>query len=259
MSKEFNQDKIEQYLKKELAGEELAAFESKMNSDADFKKEVEFQSLLFRGANKYGEDEMRASLKNMRAEIMQEEEQSAAPDKNEPAKIVSLDQRKKSRPIFKLAIAAALVLSIGAALYMLTRDTTLTNDQLYATYYQPYNEAINVRNTNAESVVSQASQFYQAKNYKEALPLFLQALTIEPGNAELQLSTGICHLELNQTKEAMELFTKVNNPLFMDQSKWYQAMVGLKLGHKKAKLLLESIKEGEYKYDEAQEILAGWR
>ena len=259
MSKEINQDTIERYLKQQLEGEELSAFKSRMDSDAEFKKEVEFQSLLFRGANKYGEDEMRSSLKNIRAEIMKEEGGSAGTETNESAKVVSLDQRRKPMSIFKWGVAAALVLTVGAALFMLTRDTTLSNDDLYATYYQPYSESINVRNASAETVVSQASQLYQAKNYKEALPLFLQALEIEPGNAELQLSTGICHLELNQLDEAMSLFNNVGNPLFMDQAKWYRAMVGLKIGDKKTKLLLESIKPGEYKYDEAKAILAKWQ
>jgi len=169
MPLEFTQEVIEQYLNKQLKGATLTAFEAKMNSDADFKKEVNTQAFLYQGVNKFGEDEMRAKLKKIRAEVLKED--LVEKGKNLKTKVVPLKQKKKTRPILRWSMAAAIALALGAAIYIVSTHQNVSALDLYASHYQPYSEEINVRNATAENVAIQASQFYKDKKYDEALPL----------------------------------------------------------------------------------------
>ncbi len=251
MPQEFTQEIIDQYLNKKLRGEQLEAFESRLNSDADFKKEIELQAYIHRGANKLGEDEMRSKLKKIRREVLKSDEKRST-----ETKVVPLARKKKIRSILRWSTAAAIALAVGALIYMLTTYQNMSNVDLYASYYQPYAEEITVRDAGAVTQISQAIQLYKDKKYQEALPVFKQLLIAEPDNAELQLVIGICQLELDNFDKASQTFSSVTNPLYKDQAQWYLAMTFLKqsdLGS--ASTILDSIQEGEFKYQEAQEIL----
>ena len=129
MSEEFNQETIDQYLSKSLKGETLAAFESKMNADPIFKKEVETQAFINRGVNKFGEDEMRKKLKKIRAEVLSEkgETNKNKSTENPKGKVVSLSPKKKINPILRWSVAAGVALAIGAAFYLFsTRENLLS-------------------------------------------------------------------------------------------------------------------------------------
>ncbi len=254
MAVEFNQEIIDQYLSKQLKGETLDAFNKKMSQDEVFKKEIETQAFIHRGVNKFGEDEMRAKLKKIRAEVLQDK--SSEQKKESAAKVVSLGQKKKTRPILRWSMAAAIALAIGASVYIVATNQTMSSQDLYANYYQPYAEDISVRNATAEDIANQASQFYKNKNYESALPLFLKILETEPDNAEVQIATGICQLELGRFEKANQTFSAVVNPLFKEQAQWYLGMNFLKRSDmENAKTILEGIKEGDFKYEKAQEIL----
>lgn len=248
MPTEFTQEVIEQYLNKQLSGATLEAFEAKLNSDADFKKEVGTQAFLHRGVNKFGEDEMRAKLKKIRAEVLKPE----APK----TKVVPLVKKNKTRLILRWSMAAAIALAIGASIYLVSTYQNVSSMDLYASYYQPYAEEINVRNADATSLANQASQLYKDKKYELALPLFMDILKTEPDNAEIQIVTGICQLELNRFENANQTFSNVSNPLFKDQARWYLAMNFLKQSDMdNAKTVLESIEQRDYNYAKAQKIL----
>ncbi len=255
MPVEFSQEIIDQYLSKQLKGDQLSAFESKMSSDATFKKEVETQAFIHRGVNKFGEDEMRLKLKKIRAEVLSTD-QKQEENTEAKGKVVPLGKRKKQNPVLRWSMAASIALALGAAVYFFATRQNISGQDLYANYYQPFSEDINVRNVTAEDIANQASQLYQGKKYKEALPLFLQILEAEPNNAEVQLASGICQLETDNLEKAIQTFSAVSNPLFKDQAQWYLAMIFLKQSDMaNAKTVLESIKEGDYNYAKAQEIL----
>lgn len=254
MPEEFTQEIIELYLNKQLDGAALEAFEAKMNDDADFKKEIDTQGLIHRGVNKFGQDEMRAKLKKIRAEI-QKTEGLGAGNEN-AAKVVSLGKKKRSRLLLRWASAAAIALFVGSAVYFVATNSNVSSLDLYAQYYQPFADDIQVRNQDAASLHNSASQLYKAKKYDEALPLFKDILKGEPDNAELQIVIGICQLELEHYEQANQSFSAIQNPLFKDQAYWYLAMNFLKQSDmENAKTILETIQPGEFNYAKAQEIL----
>lgn len=249
MSKKYTPETIELYLKHELQGQELQAFEEYMNSDADFKKEVETQQFLYRGANKVGEDEMRAKLKNIRKAVLDGTQEET------DGKVVSISQKKKINPVFRWSIAAAIIIALGAAMFWLFPQSSTPQD-LFASYYKPYSEEVSVRGVDNASLIGQASLWYQNGDYQKALNVFQKILRTEPENAEIQLVTGICQLELNMMADAIQIFRDVKNPLYQDQAQWYLAMAHLKQGDLgNAKLILQKIKEGDFNYSMAQEIL----
>lgn len=251
MSEEFSQEIIDQYLNKQLRGKALTAFESKMEADPVFRKEIETQAFIHRGANKFGEDEMRAKLKKIRAEVLKKDSGKAKD------KVVPLgSKKKKTRTILRWSMAATIALALGAAVYLVATSRNISATELYASYYEPYAEEINVRNGDATTLANQASQLYKEGKYDAALPEFMKVLEAEPANAEVQLAIGISQLELNRFEKATQTFSAVTNPLYKDQAQWYLAMTFLKqsdLGS--AKTVLGAIEKGDFKYDQAQEIL----
>ncbi len=250
MQNEISQAIIDQYLSKQLKGSALTDFESKMNTDSSFKKEVETQAFLHRGINKFGQDEMKKKLKLIRAEVVGKEKPS------QKAKVVSLGQKKKVRPFLRWSVAATIALVVGASFYYVATRQNVSSLDLYASYYQPYSVENSVRSAPAPSNLTQANQLYKAKKFEAALPLFLQTLEIEPENAEIQLAIGISQLELNRMEQASQTFSSINNPLYKDQAQWYLAMTFLKQSDlANAKTVLESIKEGDFNYAKVQEIL----
>ena len=260
MPKEFTQEMIDQYLSKQLKGEALVAFESKMNTDPVFKKEMETQAFIHRGVNKFGEDEMRSKLKKIRAEVLGKEggkeDGGQKTEDGGKGKVVPLGQKKRTKLILRWSMAATIALAIGASVYLIATRQNVSSLDLYASYYEPFNEEINVRNAAATSIANQASQLYKAKKYEAAIPLFLQILESEPNNAEVQLATGVSQLELGRFEKATQTFSAVSNPLFKDQAQWYLSMTFLKQSDMtNAKTILEAVKKGDFNYTKAQEIL----
>lgn len=253
MPKEITQEIIDQYLNQQLSGDQLDAFEAKLNNDPDFKKEIEMQAFIHRGANKLGQDEMHAKLKKIRAEVLH----TPAKKTEEPkAKVVPLGQKKKIRSLLRWGMAAAIALAIGASIYIIANHQTMSTDDLYANYYQPYTEEITVRGDNTNASVQEVTQLYKDKKYREALPAFLRLLAAEPDNAELQLVVGICQLELDNFDKASQSFSSVTNPLYKDQAQWYLAMTFLKQNDlASAGTILKTIQSGDFNYQKAQEIL----
>lgn len=256
MAQDFNQEHIDLYLNKQLKGQTLSDFESRLSVDAEFKKEVETQAFLNRGINRFGADEMRNKLKKIRAEVLASSTPTEVESEAKTAKVLPLNERKKVRPFLRWSIAASIVLAMGAAFYFFINNNTVAPDKLYAAYYKPYNETITSRGNDTNTLINQASQLYQGKDYEAALPLFMEALQIEPNNAEIQLALGICQLETNQSEKANQTFTSITNPLYKEQAQWYLAMNFLKQSDlESAKTTLSEIQSGDFNYNKAQEIL----
>ena len=252
MSKDITQETIDQYLRKQLSGKALSDFEQKLERDADLKKEVDTQAFLARGASKFGEDEMRAKLKKIRAEVLTT---SADTEQPEEAKVLTMDRSKKSNSFLRWSIAAAVLLALGAVLFF-NMPKSYSSSDLYASYYEPYKEDFSSRGGTNETMISQASQLYAKKDFQRALPLFNGALALEPNNAELKLATGVCYLELGTYDKAIEVFSSIKNQLFVDEAQWYLAMTYLKKDDLiNAKAVLKKIETDNRNYDKAQDLL----
>ena len=79
--------------------------------------------------------------------------------------------------------------------------------------------------------LKQTFKAYNSKNYKIALAGFEKLSTkhIEE-NPEITLAKGICHLELNQYKEAADIFTHLtqSQTTYQNEGNWYLALTALK-------------------------------
>lgn len=66
------------------------------------------------------------------------------------------------------------------------------------------------KNPNDEKIlINIADQYYQAKEYQEAISYFERLATIAPTNTEYLLFNGICYLYLENKEKALEIFEQV--------------------------------------------------
>jgi predicted Zn-dependent protease len=69
---------------------------------------------------------------------------------------------------------------------------------------------------------SEARQHFLEKNYKNALPLYLELLKSFPGEPEFQFSTGVCLVSLNKDlPEAIRLLRAVSVANYSSMSWFY--------------------------------------
>lgn len=139
-------------------------------------------------------------------------------------------------------------------------------DQLYASNFVTYSNDYLIINGSyrgdvaIDSLQAMAITAYEAKDFSTAINLFTRVLTTTD-NPEIRFYMAISQLEVNQTNQALTnlqtLYNQPNEYRYYEQTRWYLALVSLKL-HQKTdakKYLDELVKlEGVY-WDKAKELL----
>ena len=160
-----------------------------------------------------------------------------------------------------LAVAAVIILLVVPAIYHLTSNNS-TSEELFLSYYQPYEEMITTRGYDDSDSLSllliEGMEAYNRKSYEECSQL-LQSYLAHQSDARVSLYLAIAQLELDQAESAEANFKLAKqDPRFSQQAQWYQALSYLKFTDlEKAKDVLEDIvsQEGHYRNDEASKLL----
>jgi len=243
--KEFDHDMINQYLDGEMNAEELNAFETAMQQDADLKNEVE----LLRDVNatlkiKLHPDEnemaLRSSLKEMNAEFFA--------GKTEQAKIIPLTRRR-----WMTAVAAVFVLAL-----LLTVWQPWKKEDLYQQYAAIQMPGTTERGAAADSLLKLAIENFNNKKFAEAIPSFEAALKDSVQNAFVQYYYGIALLQNGDIERSRAQLTSLYNgtSLFKYDAAFYMALSYLKEKNKPAcKDWLNKIPADAGRYSKAEELL----
>jgi tetratricopeptide (TPR) repeat protein len=123
-------------------------------------------------------------------------------------------------------VAASLVAIVATGTYLLMNQRT-GNEKLFARYFKADPGLPTTMSTTDQYEFDRAMVDYKTGKYKEALATWNKLLVVKPGNDTLGYFTGITHLALNNTTEAVSALTGViNQPqsTFRPDAYWYLAL-----------------------------------
>ena len=155
-----------------------------------------------------------------------------------------------------LAIAAGLAILVLAGLSFWLNQADPNPEDLYAAYITPYEMSLINRTASSEQ---QAALAYSAADYKAAAGLYAELVGKDSTDVQSVFFAGISALLAHDSYKAVLWLNDLSRRpehLFSEQSRWYLALAYLKLNQpEKAKSTLLDLKEGAYKYEEAQALL----
>jgi tetratricopeptide (TPR) repeat protein len=171
------------------------------------------------------------------------------------------EQKEETTPIRKLpfyrrplAIAAsiALIVSIGALIWLNRSSGTMSNDELFAAYYEPHSFADGVRgNEDTPNNYDKAIAALRQKDNDSAIRLLQSHLTEQPSDVKAAYALAIAFMEADppQYGQAAGYFQFViddGKSLMVDKSNWYLALIYIKQGNMAAaKTQLEALTNSE--------------
>jgi hypothetical protein len=249
--KEFDHDIITRYLDGEMNAEEMKAFETKMQEDADLQNEVELtrdvqatlKTKLHPGENEVA---LRSSLNKMNTEFFN--------NKTAQAKIIPLSTRR-----WMTAVAAVFIMAI-----VLTVWQPWKKEDLYRQYASIQMPGIAQRGAATDSLLKQAVENFNNKKFAEAIPAFetvLKDSAQHPAGAQnsfVQYYYAIALLQHGDIERSRAQLTELYNgtSLFKYDAAFYMALSYLKEKNKPVcKDWLNKIPADAGPYSKAQELL----
>jgi tetratricopeptide (TPR) repeat protein len=156
----------------------------------------------------------------------------------------------------KIFIAAGLALVIGVSIVLNSKYSGNINDKLFASYYHPYNINFNSRVYYTKSDMNEAFSLYNTGNYQGVITKLQAVIKTDTSNANAYLLLGISHMEKQNYKEAIKVFTHIGENNFNESTEWYLALCYLKTKQtNKAVPLFNSLANKYYYQSKAEEIL----
>jgi len=225
--KENKYDQIEKYLAKEMKGDELFDFEQELKKNTKLEKEVALHNEIAQAITEKDVIEFRnlvqSTLKNKTSNTK---------------KVFSIKWRYIS-----IAATILIILVIGMVVMYPNLFQKKPAEQLYITYYEPYQDLITGRSNEInDKNTGLALMYYNRQEYHKVIE---QLNNVDISNKPLlQLYAGISYLTINDVKKAHITFENISkgNNLFQIEALWYNALTYLKEGDiKKSKLMLKEI------------------
>lgn len=231
----FTDEQIEEYLLGYLDQKDKALFEKALESDEALSLRLKEQQKFILGIEKHIDDVFLDELKVLHQKNFASE---AAP-------IVEMTTpqdtaRRRWLPI--LAAAATIALLIFAGIKF--GSFSATSESLFADNFRAYELNLSGRDE-ADQMMVQVEELYEAKKYQEALPLFETLIKENENSSMLYLGSGITKLSLDQTEAALADFDRIlqsDDLLFKDHAIWYTALTYLKMDDQvQAKAFLQQL------------------
>ncbi|MDX9883983.1 MAG: hypothetical protein RBS73_18130 [Prolixibacteraceae bacterium] len=235
---------IERYLHDELEQEELSVFEEELTENPLLAAEVAMYKEVDIALEEKEIISLRSALEAIGKETRKNNQQAIRMPKSRVA-------------VASIAASLILLLSIGG---LLTKQTISEND-LYTEYYQPYQGAGIVRSGNAtmDQALTVALQKYNAREYESALKLFQEVIANDEGNPVGHFFSGVSYQETGRFSKAIEeykIVVKDRDNLFVDQAEWYIGLCYLQSqDRKKAYRQLDKIAKSNSYYSRKAEAI----
>ncbi len=224
-------DLIEKYLDGNLSSSEEDSFQKKYESSSDFREEADLQKSLVGQIKKLRESDLK---RDMGAHL---------------SKLRAQESKESHRTGKTWLYAAASVLILISSFFIWNLNQQPSRD--YIDYFQPYPDVITVRNT--EDSLSQTFSNYSSGEFEEAIAKF----SIMPPSDTINFYIAQCHISIAQYDSAIAyLETIPDHSIFLEQKRWYLGLCYLLTNDlENAELLLNEIKQGEFKYNAKQELI----
>ncbi|MCV9928065.1 tetratricopeptide repeat protein [Flavobacterium sp. LS1R49] len=230
---------FDQYLQNEMTVGERKKFEKQLAEDSEFASAFEtFKTVNLQLETKFGyEEEREAFRKNLKRVS------DTHFSKERKTKVVSLKA-------WYYAVAASVAILIGLFFF------NYEGNPVFEDFNNP--EQAQFTERGEESVtLKQAEIAFNAKKYKEAIPLFEEILKVNK-TPEIQYFYGVALLEESQFNKAEAIFNELKSgtPVYKDKALWNLALIKLKQkDYKSCKEILQTISQDYENYDDVQELL----
>lgn len=216
-----NQELIDAYLLGKLDTDELAEFNSRMDSSAAFRLMVEEQQAVMQGIE---EQNLQNSLDGYHAEI-----------KEEP--------QKKWLSREWLALAASLVILIGVSTWAILNNSN-SPEKVFSSNFKPDPGLPTTMGTSSDYDFYHGMVNYKSKEYAEAIHRWESLYAANPDNDTVVYFLGVANLANGNARQAekyLQLAKKESKSVFSEEIRFYLALALLK-GNKieEAKTVLEN-------------------
>jgi hypothetical protein len=221
--------------------------------DMYIEGEISADEVLFTDGTQPNMSELDAAIKNYKDVIIHIE---AVGLKNELEKMHRGTFPIKSKQIWlPILAAAAIIITIVAFTFLFVRSNQAPQFEDYFTHF----DQLIISRGNTERVYENAIQAYSSKNYLDALDWF-KKIPEDSMTTELKFYAGVSALGSEHLKEAANYFESIGigaENKFNEQTRWYLALCYWQNKEEtKAVLLLETISKNDFKYKDAQKLIA---
>jgi len=218
-------EQITRYLAGDLNSGELKAFEERLQSDPDFAETVK----LFRSVEK--EMQVTPDELEIREKLKPLSQQYFGIRNDTP--VMTMPRKRVNWWLYGSAAAACLLVLLWLRPW---QQKTYTSNELYAQYAQSEPLPVMVRGANQDSLQIRAAELFNRKDYAAALPLLSILVQNNPGEAQLQLSLGICFAETGVYDTAVTRFDSLASgpSIYKYDALFWKALVYLKQDNKDA-------------------------
>jgi hypothetical protein len=230
-----NEELLNKYFEQQLSEEEKAVFESLLQNDSEFVREVAYQ-------------------KNVKKAITLNERETL----KQTLQSFENNKKENNNPQFWYIAGVFLLFFGGLAWFQFTKDSP---EQLYQEYYQSYPNVVapTIRGDSERNLKTDAFYEYDSGNYEKSFELFSKIYAEEAVDYAL-FYQALSLMELKRYSEAIASFDEfktTDNNAFSPFVKWYKALSYLQLNEKeKAVQLLKELAEKENpQQSKAKELL----
>ncbi|MGE5393212.1 MAG: tetratricopeptide repeat protein [Candidatus Saccharibacteria bacterium] len=234
-------EEIEGYLYNELSEQQLALFEDELIHNKHLYSEVD----LVKGIDQAIQENDIMQLRNNLMNIAEE-------NNNKKQKEQSITGRLWYRRTAISVAAACIILLLGVTGIM--RYTS--DDNIYRTYYSRYETAGISRSSSSisDETFAKALQKYNKEDYESALKLLQEVLSKDQNNVAGHFYSAVSLQELGRYNNAIkeyEIVVADKDNLFMEQAQWYIGLCYLQTNdEKKAIQQFKKIADGKGYYQE---------
>lgn len=216
-------ERIDKYLHQKLDEAELAVFEQRLATDMEWNEKVQEVKMLSLGIQ---EEALMNKLDVFHQAV-------SAHTASKP-KVIEVNWVKR------LAIAATLILGITTVSWLFFSQKTGT-EKLYASYYKPDPGLATLMGVSDNYEFENAMVDYKTGDYTKALDTWLKMQQENPDNDTLQYFIASAYLAKEDEEQAAVYFDKVINrqeSVFLQDARWYKALLLLKQGKKEEAVIL---------------------
>ncbi len=219
---------IEKYLEGNLDAADRQAFEERLNKDDNLNKLLDEYAVLIAGVKFSGRDHMLAKFQQIEEELA------------EDTKVVEMVPNK--RKIWYYAAASIILLCV--AFFLLKPDNTLTSPELALAYFEPYPATVGSASRSTEAskeLMASAMEQYEGGDYAQAAELLRN---MSEGSEEVnEFYLANAYQANGEFDKATTIYQSLieDGKLFQEQSSWNLVLCYLSLDQRsKAIDLLEN-------------------
>ena len=213
-------EEIDSYLNDDMDESTMALFEEELFENSGLANDLAFQKDVDRAVAEADVMALRAKLQQISIE-----------EQEKNAELLGVTSPKRKN-LFWYAAASVIVGMI--AISSLLSQSPKSDQQLYASFYQPYKPGSNVSRSAGASTVQTdiAVREIDKGHYSLALSMLEKASKAGSDGLSVNFYSGVAFQELGQYKNAIHSFAQVvrhGDNLLVEQSEWYIGLCYLRI------------------------------